>query len=101
LSDNGMDMHEAIITRGDVSGNKKLGKMIMVSENCVIVHHGKCHEKAATKEGQRKVIKHLIYWEGYAAIYHWLQCLAEEMKGNQADTALELVSEVWNELSSV
>lgn len=67
-----MDMHEALVTRGNVRGNPDLLWMIMVRENTVLVHPGKCHKEAATKEGREKCLNFLIRHEGYEAIREFL-----------------------------
>jgi len=67
------DMHEAILTRGDVQGCRpEVQDAIMVRQNCVLVHHEKCHELAATDWGQLKCLQHLILFEGYSVICTWL-----------------------------
>ena len=88
-----MDMHEAIITRGDLSGSIYQEK-IMVAENCVIVHHETCHSVAQTNTGQRRCIKNLLFHEGYINIHKWLIELDSCLKGNQALDALRLVKEI-------
>lgn len=71
------DMHEAIITRGNVRmahDNTKL--LIFDRRNCVLVHHGKCHREAAAS-GREKVIRRLIEWEGLYNILDWLNDLID------------------------
>lgn len=100
LLTNGCDMHEAIITRGDISGQKQLQPLIMVRENCVLVCPGgsgsPCHREAGTKEGQIKAIQNILTFESIEDIEIFLHNLNQEMKGTQVQTALNLVKEVVN-----
>lgn len=88
-----MDMHEVLITRGDLSGSP-IQQAIMTAENCVLVHHEDCHHNAATTEGQAQCVRHLISYEGYDNIRNWLIRLDGMMKGNQAIYALKLLKEI-------
>ena len=92
----GGDLHEIIITRGDIRGNEHLRPLIHVRENCALVHPGGCHIKAATKEGQTKAIKHLIYWEGIEVIQAWLEKVGKEVTGDLAYHAELQLMEVQN-----
>ena len=75
------DMHESILTRGDVQGMSLENRhKIFVKENSVLVHHGDCHIEAATREGRKKCIRHLIEFEGREAITNWLVSLYSYMK---------------------
>ena len=89
-----MDMHEVLITRGDLSGSP-VQYAIMVAENCVLVHHEDCHHNAATTEGQAQCVRHLISYEGYDNIRNWLIEMDDLMKGNQALHALRLLKEIY------
>ena len=93
----GVDMHEAFLTRGDIQGRPDLAPHIMVRENCAIVHTGDCHLEAQTKEGQRTVAKHLLYWNGKDSIVSWLENLEDDFVGTTITEAINLVSEVANE----
>lgn len=65
------DLHEVLITRGDVQGcSYEVQQMIMVVTNCVNVHPGACHFMAATEEGQERCIKHLLKYEGQAVLIY-------------------------------
>jgi hypothetical protein len=90
-------MHEAFITRGDIHGRKDMVQAIMVKENCALVHHGECHIEAATREGQAKVAKHILYWVGDKAVLDWLDCLVEDFVGTTITEARSLVEEVIGE----
>jgi hypothetical protein len=90
-----MDLHEAILTRGDIP--KKKQTLIMVAENCVLVHRDLCHKGAATLHGQVRCISHLIKHEGMEKIETWLNCVALELKGNQAQAALIWVRAIHNQ----
>ena len=87
------DMHEVIITRGHISGSVLQGK-IMVRENCVLVHHGDCHIKAATRDGRKRCIEHLLKYEGYIKIKEWLLEMDSSLKSNLALDKLRLVKEI-------
>lgn len=90
------DMNEVFITRGDVQGNReRLQPLIMVKENCVLVHHGDCHTKAHTKDGQVKCIKQLISYEGYDIIEKWLLEMRNQMITNTPCYARRLLKEVY------
>jgi hypothetical protein len=89
----GIDLHEALITRGDIYGREEMSPKIMVKENCSLVHHGTCHIESATKEGQRIVAKHIAYWVGKDAIMDWLNCLEEDFVGTTITEAKNLVEE--------
>ena len=72
----------------------------MVRENCVLVCPGgsgsKCHSKAHTREGQIEAIKNILIFETTSDIEKFLEDLHQNMKGNQAQVALNLVREVSN-----
>lgn len=90
-------MHEAFITRGDIQGHEHMASRIMVEENCALVHTGQCHIESATKGGQRKVAKHIIYWMGESSVLEWLDCLADDFVGTTITEARNLVTEVIGE----
>lgn len=98
----GCDMHEALITRGDIRGQEHLFEYIMVEENCVLVCPGgsgsKCHRTADTKEGQEIVIRHLLIFVPDAAILAFLSKMSSVMKGTQAEQAIYLVKPIINEV---
>jgi hypothetical protein len=68
----GVEMHEALISRGNVRGNKDLLVKIMVRENCVLVHPGSCHRKAETEDGKIKCLNFLIRHETYENVKNFL-----------------------------
>jgi hypothetical protein len=95
-------MHEVLLTRGDVQGcSEKVRNWIMVPSNCVLVHHGPCHLIAVTENGKKKCIMHLIEHEGYNEISLWLRVMERVMKSRQPQWALNLVTEVWNEMQDL
>ena len=68
------DMHEAIITRGQARGSQLYEQgLLFVRQNCVLVHHGVCHIKAAMASGQVKCIRHLFVHEHFHEIMAWLE----------------------------
>jgi hypothetical protein len=87
------DMHEAILTRGDVAHANPLDvrPMAYVRENCVLVHPGKCHLTAATKVWQVKCIRRLIEHEGLGRILAWLCEIEEHFSGSQVMDAKRAV----------
>jgi hypothetical protein len=59
------DMHEVIITRGDVQGSSVVHQLkIFVRENCVLVHPGKCILHLVEKEGLIVILQYLAEMEG-------------------------------------
>lgn len=93
----GPDMHEALFTKGDVSGKESLIPRIYDRRNCVLVHPGgstsPCHAGAQTKEGQLIVIKHLIKWEGLQDLREYVAMMDGFMKGTQATQVNSLLTE--------
>lgn len=88
----GFEMHEAILTRGDVQKSVYLKKYIHVRENCVLLHV-KCHLEAATKTGQIRCIEHLLKHEG-DRVLAWLEALKAKNSSGQIDQAISKVQEV-------
>ena len=65
-------LHQVIVTENDVIGQPDHVKIsTLVPENCVLVHHNGCYEKAYTVEGRLKCIKHLELIEGSKKIRTW------------------------------
>lgn len=98
----GCDMHEVFFTRGDLmKSDFSVIEDSVTGKNCVLVCPGgntsPCHAKAATKEGQRKCINHLIAWEGPKRILRWLRIMNKHMTGNQGQNAIRLYKEVYHE----
>lgn len=81
------DMHEAIITRRDVMGTKAMS-LIMVRQNCVLVHQT-CHMNA--NRYRSECIKHLLDEEGKDAIIEWLESLRPHFKTGLIDEKINLV----------
>lgn len=94
IKDNSLDMNECLITRGDVAGNEILMQMIMVPENCVLVHHGDCHKWAHTVEGQERCTENLIKWNGVDSIQGWLYQMRNAMRSSIPTEALHRVEEI-------
>lgn len=74
----GSEMHEALITRGEVMGTD-LKIAIMVPENCVLVHPGSCHKIAHKSTGRIKCAEYLIKHESLRPIVEWLTRLQTGM----------------------
>jgi hypothetical protein len=69
----GGDLHEALITRGDVSGHK-YQHLIYSAFNCVVVHHS-CHMQIAGHGGDEvfeKCARYLVEHEGFDLVHEWL-----------------------------
>jgi len=85
-------MHEVLLTRGKVQLlSSELKIKIHTAANCVLVHTGKCHERAATNGGRLLCIAHLIQTEGYAAISDWLDDMSAFMDVSVERNLLESV----------
>lgn len=67
------DMHEVFITRGDIQRHNIDPELVFVRYNCVLLHPGTCHIKAATSNGQELCQIHLIKVEGAMPILEWLE----------------------------
>ena len=101
------DMHEVFFTKGDVArGNEEMHYLLSTNANCVLVHPGgnasPCHAGAATKDGQKIVIKHLLKWEGYEELGAYIAIVRFFMKDqNRALDAYRLLKEVYDEMQSM
>lgn len=94
----GIDMHEVLITRGDARGlSDDFYSIIFVAQNCVLVHHGRCHKRAASAEGKRNCIKNLLSYEGYKLINEWLSLMETAMNSEEATQEKLLLEEVYND----
>lgn len=91
------DMHEAIVSRRDVQGNKRLLPLIMQPANCVLVHHYVCHIAADTEQGKIKMIKYLIKQEGLSNILSFLHELQTEMITDLPAVNIRLVQSISEE----
>lgn len=78
----GADLHEAILTRGNVQGVKTptVRDFIYDRRNCVLVHPGKCHQIAQTRPGRVLCCRHLVQEEGKEEIIAWLEQIAQHTK---------------------
>lgn len=75
---NSFDMHEVFLTRGNVVGLPlELRTRIFVPENVSLVHHGECHEIAATQKGKIRCISDIIFWEDYEKVLEFLYRMRE------------------------
>ena len=97
------DMHESIMTRGNVQGNYLLEGRIYTKENCVLVHPGgknigTCHQIAHTKEGREKCIKQILRYVPVSQVLQWLDGLSLEMKSTLPMERMEEVKRVWKEM---
>lgn len=91
-----LQMHEALITRGDVQGNKELGYDIMSKYNCVLVH-ANCHDYANSDENLRKCALNILNHEGYNQTRKWLNCMDARMLTDTAKVAKRILIQVSHE----
>ena len=97
-----MEMHEALLTRGDVSGNLELTYDIMTGHNCVLVHGDtNCHKLANTHDGKRACVKNILKYNEYTLVMNWLGCMVRKMKSYPPREAINLVEEVYDEMQSM
>lgn len=90
----GGEMHEAIITRGDVRLVQRSYQVITNRCNCVIVH-SECHASAATKEGAKRILAYLVRYEGRKNMLFWLSSIASQLKEPlEINALMEQVMEV-------
>lgn len=85
------DMHEILLTRGDFP--KDMQYLIWSKYNCGLVHP-ECHPQAATTTNQQKLVKALVYHEGYDEVLNWLVGLEQYVKGTQVQQAVRLLESV-------
>lgn len=92
----GVEMHEALITRGDVQGLPFEAQVqIFVPENVTLVHPH-CHQKAQWLErGKRIVARDILRWNGDINVYAFLFVMANKFKSSAAVEAGRRLSE-WN-----
>lgn len=85
-------MHEALFTRGNVQGDKTLLLAIMVRENCVLLHPGKCHDHAHTVTGREQCLNMLIEYEGETNVRNFLINMNNLMTTELAEERSRLLS---------
>jgi hypothetical protein len=68
------ELHEVMLTRGDVQFAKDEDKLrIHVPQNCTVLHPGPCHHAAQhTEEGKIACLRQMVFFEGYDALQTWL-----------------------------
>lgn len=89
------DMHEVLIRRGDVRMcSDPVKQMIHTKENCVLVHHGACHNKADTEDGFAICVKSLLWHNGAGAMLAWLDQMNNVLKSRTAIEARLAVSSI-------
>ena len=69
------DMHENIVTRGNVAGQGDIQSLIWAEENCNLVHAGECHERAQTGPGRLLCAKELVTRYGTERLHAWVNSL--------------------------
>ena len=87
-----MEMHEALISRGAVSGHP-LQDRIMSRYNCVLLCSA-CHRNIIGLGGDvtfEKLARHLVEFEGYSHIRNWLFTMTDVFPtvGKQALTRFD------------
>jgi len=90
------DMHEVLITRGDVQNSPDNVRMaVFARENCVLVHHGLCHQQAQhSLDSKRDCVLQLIDEEGLEKVFIWLDRVSGLMTGRFPDEARRFVQTV-------
>jgi len=92
IYNDGPDLHEVIISRGEAQGNKELQKIVTSSKfNCVLVHHSEHITEGDTKENDTKGILQLLEIEGLHPIIQWLRSLRAHVKGGLVDDKIRRV----------
>ena len=93
IVDDGPDLHEAIISRGESRGNRRLQEIIMEADwNCVLVHHSEHIDEGDTKENDDKAILQLLELVGYERIIWNLNELRPLVKGRLIDDKIRRVN---------
>lgn len=79
-----MEMHEVLLTKGDVQGAPAPVKSLINSRfNCVLVHP-LCHPKAQHEhQAFMRCIQQLILYNGYEQVAAWLSNMGAILKGGQ------------------
>ena len=94
----GPDLHEAIISRGEARGNARLQQEILNSPfNCVLVHHSEHIDEGDTRENDDKAILQLLEHYGVNLILHWLYSLKTMTKGRLIDDKIRRVEALATE----
>jgi hypothetical protein len=93
-------MHEHLITRKNVQGcPEEVRKMIIVPENCFIVHPGRCHWQAQSfDDGKQKGYNYLVRWTGLDRMISFLELMQENMRSN---LPLKVKCDILKERTSV
>jgi len=76
------DLHEVIVTRADVRGNKALGEMITEAEENTLLVCQHCNSGVANRaEGHRDfLVGKLVEQYGFAKVYNWVAGLPMKNK---------------------
>ena len=90
------EMHEAILSKGNVQGNFLAEEAINTEENCVLTHPGgknldSCHSKLHTKLGRERAIRHLLRYVTREKIIAWLDRMSGILR---SETVYERMQEV-------
>jgi len=92
ITNDGPDLHEVIISRGEAQGNKPLQKIIMQSRwNCVLVHHSVHITEGDTYDNDTKGILQLLEIEGFTSIIRGLLSVKPIIKGRWIDAKIRRV----------
>lgn len=92
-----LQMHESLITRGNIRGNKELMDKIMVSSNCVLVDPI-CHESADSPESKIACVKNILKYNKYEDVLVWLSDMSTLMRNDVPFNAIRLVTGVRDEM---
>jgi hypothetical protein len=86
-------VHEAIISSHDVlDGNFQVKRAILVPENCILVHNGRCFEELATPRGRERSIRRLIEEVGLGNILRWLDEIKPMIGADKIEQARMLLA---------
>lgn len=91
------EMHEAILSKGNVQGNFLAEEAINTEENCVLTHPGgknldSCHSKLHTRAGRERAIRHLLKYIPRERIIEWLDKMNSIMRSTEAYERMEEVN---------
>jgi len=95
-NDEPFDLHEVMITKGDVSKcSKDIREMINSPFNCVNVHSQNCHSYAQHSDfGKELCVQQILKFEGVTRVLMWLRQFGELLKTNTAENEIRLVNRI-------
>jgi hypothetical protein len=95
LGTGGVEMHEALVTRGDVQGLSFDKQIQIYCPQNITLLHPHCHKKAQWHErGKRIVCRDILRWNGEQAVKDFLSYMWNEC-GSSAALESERMMSVW------